>query len=75
MSYKAHLAFTDTACSQISGGFLVTGHASGSRMVWDLGTGESLALPARHEGHVQCLLPVDVLHQVTHSSHYVHFLS
>ena len=42
---------------------MVTGHASGSRMVWDLVTGESVVLPARHEGHVQCLLPVDVLHQ------------
>ena len=47
----------------MSGGYMVTGHASGSRMVWDLVTGESVVLPARHEGHVQCLLPVDVLHQ------------
>ena len=47
----------------ISGGYIVTGHVSGARCVWDMVTCDSVTLPTCHEDQVTCLALVDVLHQ------------
>ena len=50
-------------CVGISGGYIVTGHVSGARCVWDMVTCDSVTLPTCHEDQVTCLALVDVLHQ------------
>ena len=50
-------------CVGISGEYIVTGHVSGARCVWDMVTCDSVTLPTCHEDQVTCLALVDVLHQ------------
>ena len=50
-------------CAEMSGGHVITGHVSGARRLWDPATGDCVAVAGGHEGHVSCLVPVDLLHQ------------
>ena len=50
-------------CAEMSGGHVITGHVSGVRRVWDPATGDCVVVAGGHEGHVTCLVPVDLLHQ------------
>ena len=52
----------NVSCVELSGQYLVTGHGSGVRSVVDLVTGDTVTLPSQHQGHVQCLALVDLLH-------------
>ena len=68
------LALGDSVtCLQLSGSFLVTGHASGLRRVWDLeqeGEGRSCVL--RHQAPVSGLQLVDLLGRPPYHSGLVH---
>jgi hypothetical protein len=69
------LRLDQVSCLAVSGSYVISGHESGSRNIWDAATNDCVSCPQVHTGQVRVVAPFDLLQEPPyHSSLHHHAL-